>query len=967
MRQKSLISLVLCAAILASLLPVGAVSDPWSYTEELTGDLEFTTGVFDDGERQEEHYVTYRPSGYVRPYLWYGLNSLGEKNVFETAASQVEAEGKRVLAGINGDYFVLSTGQPVGLVIHDGRLITSDDGNPALGFLADGSAFFGTPQLQTELGIHGAQYRLSGINRSIGDGGFFLYTRDYGLRTPVSKSALNLILIPEDNVDLAVGGETDLKVESVIQSDGSIPIPEDRWVLCLTANSEAWQVHTLESLSAGENVTLRITSADPRWAECTSATGSLYKLITKGMITEDLDRTDKSRAPRTAVGIREDGTILLYTIDGRQSPYSAGISLNDLAKRLLELGCFEAGALDGGGSTVIYAQSAGDEDASARSRPSNGRERDVSTFLMLVTDGAGSGIGKTLSLRSDASVLLCGGSLRFSVGICDETGAPVPSSGYTWSTSDGEISSDGLYTAPAYACRAEICAAGSGLQGSTSVEVIKTPDSIRLLAQDSREELTRLELQPGESVDLTAAANWRLMEIQSEDEQFIWTCTGSAGTIDASGRYTASNNGGIGTITVRAGEASMTIGVFVKTVYTCVQSFEEGPGGNSDGINWSPEHAPDRVRFGEGSLRIDYDLSAGEALLPVQWNQRERAQYLYLWVYGDGSGSRLSAVIGNETVPLITLDFRGWKLLQTNTGYRGLDALLIQGQGSGQIWLDQAVVSNDDTPDLEPPQIELDAYGALITAKVVDLADGPLEAEKLHLTIDGRSADFSYDPISGTLKAEAEDDGQLHRVTLSARDRSGNLASASVMLQGTTSNPFADMRGHWAEEYAGYLYGRGIIAGRDTAEGLLFDPNTAVTRAEFAVLLSRWLGLNGSEADTQEFADADRIPDWARDSIYAVSSLGLILGEREGNNLWFKPLEPLTRAQAATILGRTLEGGRQYADIVFKDADTIPTWAAPYISLMCFMGVFNGFEDGTFRPEDTLTRAQAAKLLTTMS
>ena len=967
MKLKSLITFVLSAVILTTEFSAAAVSEPWSNTEALTEDLEFTTGVFDDGERQEEHYVTYRPEGNVRPYLWYGIDSLGDKSIFSEAASHAEACGKRVLAGTNGDYYVLSTGQPVGLVISEGKLITSDDGNPALGFFEDGSAFFGSPQLQIDLRIHETEYRISGVNRAIRSNGFYLYTSDYGSHTPVTKETLNLILNPAEDNGLSVGNELDLQVESVFVSEGSISIPEDRVVLCLTADSDDWRIKTLESLSADESLVLRITSSDPRWNSCVCATGSLYKLITNGVIEDDLDRADKSRAPRTAVGIKGDGTILLYTIDGRQVPYSAGVSLQGLAQRLLELGCIEAGALDGGGSTVVYAQSAGEEDAAPRNRPSNGKEREVSTFLMLITEGESSGVGRTLSLRSDASVLLCGGQIRLKAGICDEKGTPVPCSDYIWSASDGQITSDGVYTAPAYACRTVITATNSDLYGRASIEVVRTPDSIRLLAQGSNEELTRLELERGESVDLTASATWGLMAVCAADEQFSWSCSGSAGTIDGTGRYTASSNGGSGTITVSAGEASMTIGVFVKTSYNCIQSFEQVVGGSSVGMSWSQEATPAHVRIGKGSLRLDYDLSSAEASLPIAWNQQEKAQYLYMWVCGDGSGNLLAAIIGNRSVPLTKLDFQGWKLLQIDTGFRGLDALIIQGQGSGTIWIDQALVSNEETPDLEPPEIELDAYGTLITAKVYDRADSVLEADALQLLIDGQDLRFEYDPISGVLKAETDDDGHLHRVTLIARDKSGNLISASTMIQGATVTPFADMNGHWAEEYAGYLYGRGIIAGRETMEGLLFDPNTPVTRAEFAVLLCRWLGLPGSDAGDPHFADADKIPVWARDSVYTVSALGLIQGEREGDALWFRPLEPLTRAQAATILGRTLEGGRLYADLVFKDADSIPSWAAPYVSLMCYMGVLNGFEDATFRPDDTLTRAQAAKLLTVMS
>lgn len=967
MKLKSMIAYTLTAAILAAGISVGAVSSPWSNTEELTEDLEFSTGIFDDGGRQEEHYVTYRPGGNIKPYLWYGSGALGDRSVFNEAASQVKAEGKRVLAGTNGDYFVLSSGQPVGLVISGGRLITSDDGNPALGFLEDGSAFFGMPQLKIDLSIRGSSYRLGGINRPIRKGEFLLYTADYGDQTPGSNEALNLILIPPETSGLTVGYEFELQVETVLTNARSIPIPENRWVLCLTADNDHWRYKTLESLSAGDRVTLSISSADPRWSECTYATGSLYKLITDGRIEEDLDRADKTRAPRTAVGIRKDGSILFYTIDGRQLPYSAGVSLLGLAQRLFELGCVEAGALDGGASTVLYAQSAGDEDASVRSIPSNGREREVSTFLMLVSEGESSGEARTLSLRSAASVLLCGGNLQFTAGICDEKGAPVPGNGLVWSASEGTITSEGLYTAPDHSCRAEVTASDGNLQGRAVIEVIRTPDTIRLLAQSSGKELTRLDLERGESIDLTADAAWGLIQIQAADEQFTWTCTGNAGTIDQTGRYTASTNGGSGTITVSAGDASMTIGVFVKTTYSCIENCEQVSGGSSGGLTWSQERSPNRVRFGEGSLRIDYDMSRGEAVLPVQWNQREKAQYLYLWVWGDGSDCTLSAMFGTRAEPLTPLDFQGWMLLQVDIGFRGLDALCILGQGSGTIWIDQILVSNDDLPDLEPPEIDLNVYDTQITARVYDPSNGPLDEDALRLMLDGKDIRFDYDPVSGALNAETTDDGQLHRVTLIARDKSGNLASESVMLQGLTSKPFSDMNGHWAEEYAGYLYGRGIIAGRETPQGLLFDPNTPVTRAEFAVLLTRWLELNSSGTETQVFSDADQIPDWAKNSVNAVSSLGLIQGEQGEGKLWFKPLEPLTRAQAATILGRTLEGGWPYADLVFKDTKSIPDWAAPYVSIMCCMGVLNGFEDGTFRPDDTLTRAQAAKLLTAMS
>lgn len=68
------------------------------------------------------------------------------------------------------------------------------------------------------------------------------------------------------------------------------------------------------------------------------------------------DRTFVSnRHPRTAVGIRPDGTLLLFVVDGR-SKESEGMSLDELTKTLKWLGCTDVLNMDGGGSTTLYLQ-----------------------------------------------------------------------------------------------------------------------------------------------------------------------------------------------------------------------------------------------------------------------------------------------------------------------------------------------------------------------------------------------------------------------------------------------------------------------------------------------------------------------------------------------------------------------------------------------------------------------------------
>ncbi len=957
--------LLFAMIIVSVIIPGRANSELWTVTEKLTKDVEFSTGYFNDGDRQTEHYLTYYPGGNVEPMLWYG-NTLGDRAAFDDAAMLVEAQGKRVIAGTNGDYYVLATGQPVGLVISEGCIITSDGGNPALGFLPDGSAFFGTPALRMSVTIHDERYRLAGINKPIQRGDFFLFTEAYGAKTPTRQQSFNLILLPETDDSLRMDSEIHVIVESVIRSDGPVSIPQGRWVLCLTEDSDDWRRNAVESLEVGEHLTLYISAEDERWSSCTYASGSLYKLITDGVIEEGLDQLDHSRSPRTAVGIREDGSMLFYTVDGRQSSFSAGLTLAETAQRLLDLGCTEAGALDGGGSTVLHAQSAGEDDCVLRSRPSGGQEREVSTFLFLVTQGESSGAGETLSVRSDVEALLCGAQLQLSAGICDEKGAPVKCDGFHWSASAGTITKDGLYTAPDSGGAVEIAASASGLRGLTKILIVETPDTIRVLSQDTGKEVTRLVLDPRETVELMAEASLGQLLICAGDENFIWECTGTAGTIDHSGCFTASEFGGEGTITVSAGKMSMTVGVSVFAPFKCAEDFEHVVFGSAGGLTWEQERNADRVRYGSGSLRIEYDSVRGETSFPISWTEGKQANYLYFWVYGNGSEHSLYAGMDDRDVFLTELDFTGWRLLTLVLDGHSINRLSVRGQGSGTIWLDQALLSNDPVPDLEPPQLSLKTTDDGVTAQIRDMKDGYPEEQNILLTVDGIQTGFSYDRASGRLKASITMTDSISRVTLKAWDSSGNYQSTSVMLTGEETHPFSDMQGHWAETYAVYQCRSGVMSGIERAGDLIFDPNEYVTRAEFAVFLYRWLGLSAAIDDIPNFDDAQDIPSWAEEAVNAVASHGIIQGELNGGRLDFNPYGLLTRAQAATILGRIIPGGSPYADLVFQDAEQIPTWAAANVSRMTFLGIINGFEDCTFRPYDTLTRAQTAKLLTEM-
>ncbi len=105
--------------------------------------------------------------------------------------------------------------------------------------------------------------------------------------------------------------------------------------------------------------------------ELREAVAGLQRLIRDGEPCEwgPLEPFAFVRHPRTAVGLREDGTVLLLVVDGRIPDYSNGATLVDLIRMLLSLGAVQAVNLDGGGSSIVYTRNG--EGHRLRSNPAD--------------------------------------------------------------------------------------------------------------------------------------------------------------------------------------------------------------------------------------------------------------------------------------------------------------------------------------------------------------------------------------------------------------------------------------------------------------------------------------------------------------------------------------------------------------------------------------------------------------------
>lgn len=182
---------------------------------------------------------------------------------------------------------------------------------------------------------------------------------------------------------------------------------------------------------------------------------------------------------------------------------------------------------------------------------------------------------------------------------------------------------------------------------------------------------------------------------------------------------------------------------------------------------------------------------------------------------------------------------------------------------------------------------------------------------------------------------------------------------------------FPDTVAHWARRDISALMQRQVVRGYPDG---LFRPDGAVTRAEMVQMLVGALTVTDALPDWVSgselyFADADALPDWAVPAIAVAQAGGLIGGFEDGT---FRAGETVTREQAVLMLMRAAAlagvdlGGPGDADAdlaAFADRDEIGEWARDAVALAQRAGLVQGFEDGTFRPKQGLTRAQAAALL----
>ena len=163
---------------------------------------------------------------------------------------------------------------------------------------------------------------------------------------------------------------------------------------------------------------------------------------------------------------------------------------------------------------------------------------------------------------------------------------------------------------------------------------------------------------------------------------------------------------------------------------------------------------------------------------------------------------------------------------------------------------------------------------------------------------------------------------------------------------------FVDLaKTHYAYEAIVALYERGIISG----DGNKVYPENGITRQEIAKVALAIADIDVDAQDTIDAPDKDDVAAWATGYVATAIKEGIIKGYEDGT---IQPKRVITRGEMVAIIVRMLGIQVEGAKAAFKDVDET-LWSAPYITAAAELGFVNGYEDGTFRAEKNITRAEA--------
>lgn len=276
-----------------------------------------------------------------------------------------EARNRRLKAAVNASYFDRD-GWVIGVTKDKGNFMSMDS-TPRSAYVDTGKARLIVQDVAYNgvLRFKGGELAIKGMNRARISEDVVLFNEYYGKSTKTNQWGREIKI--RDGKVIAVSNKGNMTIEPgtfVVSAHG-------------LANK-----YLLKGIAVGDKVELVQELNMPIANNAPTVVGGGPLILENGKVhvrsrEEQIPRDIAiGRAPRTAIGLKKDGTVLVLVVDGR-STNSKGLTLQELATYFLRLGARDAVNLDGGGSSVMVI------NGEIVNKPSDGRERPVSMALGL--------------------------------------------------------------------------------------------------------------------------------------------------------------------------------------------------------------------------------------------------------------------------------------------------------------------------------------------------------------------------------------------------------------------------------------------------------------------------------------------------------------------------------------------------------------------------------------------------------
>ncbi len=352
--------------------------------------------------------------------------------------------------------------------------------------------------------------------------------------------------------------------------------------------------------------------------------------------------------PRTSVGVKADGTVVLFQADGTMAPRSVGYTAEEEARMMVALGCVAAIQLDEGGSSTYLSQREGESDLTMRNTPAGGSERVVSGTILVVSTVAASGEFDHAAVTPDGEYYTPASTVELSASAMDFSGAPAKSlpADAVFTVSDAAMgtvsetavsgsSASAVFTSSGKTGDVTIDLVSGGKTVGSTILHVQEPDALSFASSE-------VNLNYNDVSDLGFRATYQSEQVHLKDGDINWAISDPDAGSFANNRFAVTSNvkySGSPTVTATRGElsASVTVNIGMEptmildggdedpwdysTIGTTVESFDgmasnavatyhyAGRGGVVKGsiVSDTAEEYADIVRFGHKAIKLEYD------------------------------------------------------------------------------------------------------------------------------------------------------------------------------------------------------------------------------------------------------------------------------------------------------------------------------------------------------------------------